>query len=605
MPTVAQYVAERFVALGIKHVFGVPGDYSFPVDNALEKVMTWVGCANELNAGYAADGYARSHGAALLCTTYGVGELSALNAMMGSLAERVPVFHLVGVPSHRLHRSHQPLHHSLGDGELHRFFEISAAAACVSAFLTPENVVVELERVIHTALLEQRPAYLVVPGDYALMEVMGEDFFENSTSDANCVVAPVLASSSISYTLSRCATEAPGTSSPEASFERSLISKKKSLPVSDQCELAAATKEIVERLAVAKTPIILPAVTLARYGLEKEFETLLNVSGIPYATMLMDKAVISESHPNYLGMYRGAASEASVKEAVESADLILNVGGALFTDLGTGFFSHEIKSEKMITMAPNFVEMAISNNDQLKNYSPVALQDLLAALNKAFQEGLIEKKKKIVSSTFPITRALGKSEDHVTNESFYARMSRFLQPNDQVVVESGFCMLEMASIKLPAGARYYHQSLWGSIGWATPATLGVAISKPETRVVLVTGDGSHQFTANELGTMSRYRVKPIIFIMNDGVYAIEEFLDQNKGHLYNKLAPWSYAKLPQVMGCHDWLTMQIRTNEELDQALVKASQCESACYFEILLGSHLRPPAPESMTKAFYQNVPN
>lgn len=560
MKTVAQYVAERFVALGIKHVFGIPGDYSFPVDNALEKVMTWVGCANELNAGYAADGYARAHGAALLCTTYGVGELSALNAMMGSLAERVPVFHLVGVPSHRLQCSHQPLHHSLGDGELSRFFEISAAAACVSALLTPENVVVELERVIHTALLEQRPAYLVVPGDYALMEVHEEG--------------------------------------PN-------ISKKQSLPVSDPRELAAATQQILERLAVAKNPIILPAFTIARYGLEKEFETLLNLSGVPYATMLMDKAVISESHPNYLGMYRGSASEASVKAAVESADLILNIGGALFTDLSTGFFSHEIKSERMITMGPDFVEMAIPNNDQLKIYGPVALQDLLTALNKAFQERLIEKKKSTVSTIFSPSKILAKPKERVTHESFYARMARFLQPNDQVVVESGFCMLEMASIKLPAGVHYYHQSLWGSIGWATPAALGVAVSKPEARVVLVTGDGSHQFTANELGTMGRYGVKPIIFIMNDGVYAIEEFLDQNRGHLYNKLAPWSYAKLPQVMGCHDWLTMQIRTNAELDQALARATQCESACYFEILLGSHLRPPAPEAVTKAFYQNFPN
>lgn len=561
MTTVAQYVAERFVALGIKHVFGVPGDYSFPVDNALEKIMTWVGCANELNAGYAADGYARSHGAALLCTTYGVGELSALNAMMGALAERVPVFHLVGVPSHRLQCSHQPLHHSLGDGELGRFFKISAAAACVSALLTPENVVAELERVIHTALLEQRPAYLVVPGDYALMEVMEE--------------------------------------------KRNLVSKNNFLPVSDPRELAAATEQILQRLAAAKNPIILPAFTLARYGLEKEFETLLNVSGIPYATMLMDKAVISESHPSYLGMYRGAASESSVKAAVESADLILNVGGALFTDLATGFFSHEIKSEKIITIGSDFVEMAMTNDDQLKNYSPVALQDLLGILNKAFQEGFIETKKKNISAVFPSTKILAKPGDQVTHESFYERMSRFLQPQDHVVVESGFCMLEMASIKLPAGVRYYHQSLWGSIGWATSAALGVAISKPEARVILVTGDGSHQFTANELGTMGRYGVKPIIFIMNDGLYAIEEFLDQNRGHLYNKLAPWSYAKLPQVMGCHDWLTMQIRTNEELEQALVKATQCESACYFEILLGSHLRSPAPEAMTKSFYQNVPN
>ncbi|MEI6417381.1 MAG: thiamine pyrophosphate-dependent enzyme, partial [Verrucomicrobiota bacterium] len=245
------------------------------------------------------------------------------------------------------------------------------------------------------------------------------------------------------------------------------------------------------------------------------------------------------------------------------------------------------------------------HDDQPKNYSPVALQDLLAALNKAFQERLIGKKKKNIPAVLPPTKILAKLEDPITTESFYARMPSFLQPQDHVVVESGFCMLEMASIKLPAGARYYHQSLWESIGWATPATLGVAISKPEGRVVLVTGDGSHQFTANELGTMGRYGVKPIIFIMNDGVYAIEEFLDQNRGHLYNKLAPWSYAKLPQVMGCHDWLTMQIRTNAELDQALAKATQSESACYFEILLGSHLRPPAPEAMTKAFYQNFPN
>lgn len=560
--TVAQYVAERFAALGIKHVFGVPGDYSFPVDNALEKVMSWVGCANELNAGYAADGYARSNGAALLCTTYGVGELSALNAMMGSLAERVPVFHLVGIPSHRLQRSHQPLHHSLGDGELGRFFEISAAAACVSALLTPGNVVAELERVIHTALLEQRPAYLVLPGDYAMMELEGDGI---------------------------------------------NIVQKKVLPVSDPHELAVASQQILKRLGVAKNPIILPAVTIARCGLEKEFETLLSLSGIPYATMLMDKAVISESHPNYLGMYRGSASDGSIKEAVESADLILNVGGALFTDLATAFFSHEIKSEKMITMGLDFVEMVTSKENPSKTYGPVALQDLLAALNKAFQTGVIaaREKKTAVAPILSGTKILEKLEDRVTHESFYNRMSQFLQPNDQVVVESGFCMLEMASIKLPTDVRYYHQSLWGSIGWATPATLGVALANPKQRIVLITGDGSHQFTANELGTMGRYGVKPIIFIMNDGVYAIEEFLDQNREHLYNKLAPWSYAKLPQVMGCHDWLTMQIKTNVELDRALAKAKQCESACYFEILLGSHLRPPAPEAMTKAFYQNVPN
>lgn len=559
MKTVAQYVAERFVTLGIKHVFGIPGDYSFPIDNAFEKAMTWVGCANELNAGYAADGYARARGAALLCTTYGVGELSALNAMMGAKAERVPVFHIVGIPSHRLQRSHQVLHHSLGDGKFNKFFELSASAACVSAFLTPENVITEMERVIGTALSESLPAYLVLPADYALMKVIGK---------------------------------------------KPKISKKKIVPQSEPRELAAAIKQIIQRLAASENPIILPAFTIARDGLKKEFERLLKVSGIYYATMLMDKGVISESHPNYLGMYRGSTSEAFIKEAVESSDLILNLGGVLFSDLSTGFFSHHLNAEKVITIGRDFVEIRESEA-KIKNYAPVQLRDILVGLTKAFEKKLLQKRKpkKTFSSVSPAQKS-EKKNSRVTHESFYARITQFLKPQDHLIVESGRCTFEMAAIKLPSRTHFYNQSLWGSVGWATPASLGVALANPKDRVVLITGDGAHQFTANELGTMGRYGVNPIIFVMNDGSYAIEEFLDQNRGHLYNKLAPWSYAQLPEVMGCHDWLTMQIRTNAELEQALAKASQCKSACYFEILLGSHLRPPAPEALVEALQQKFP-
>jgi indolepyruvate decarboxylase len=78
--TVAQYTLSRLAQLGIDRVFGVPGDYAFSIDDAAEQVpgLVWVACTNELNAAYAADGYARIRGAAILSTTYGVGELSAL-----------------------------------------------------------------------------------------------------------------------------------------------------------------------------------------------------------------------------------------------------------------------------------------------------------------------------------------------------------------------------------------------------------------------------------------------------------------------------------------------------------------------------------------------
>jgi indolepyruvate decarboxylase len=79
--TVIDYIVQRLADEGITECFGVPGDYAFPVCDAVERnpSIKWIGCSNELNAAYAADGYARVRGEAMLSTTYAVGELSAIN----------------------------------------------------------------------------------------------------------------------------------------------------------------------------------------------------------------------------------------------------------------------------------------------------------------------------------------------------------------------------------------------------------------------------------------------------------------------------------------------------------------------------------------------
>ena len=111
--TVADYIVERLAAEGINHCFGVAGDYLFPICDAVDSSakLKWIGCANELNASYAADGYARVRGAAMLATTYGVGELSAMNGVMGAKAERSLVFHVVGMPSYQHQRVHKIAHY--------------------------------------------------------------------------------------------------------------------------------------------------------------------------------------------------------------------------------------------------------------------------------------------------------------------------------------------------------------------------------------------------------------------------------------------------------------------------------------------------------------
>src|ERR1700683_3370048 len=174
---VGDYVIRRLAREGITDCFGVAGDFAFTLGDAIARSETirWIGCSNELEAAYAADGYARVRGCSLLMTTYAVGELSALNGVMGAKAERSCVFHVVGMPTMRNQRVGKIIHHTLGDGLFQNFANISAQAACVSAVITPDNCVHEMERVIATARAESRPAYILVAGDFAITPVSAAD----------------------------------------------------------------------------------------------------------------------------------------------------------------------------------------------------------------------------------------------------------------------------------------------------------------------------------------------------------------------------------------------------------------------------------------------
>ena len=276
----------------------------------------WVPSANELNA-FAADGYARRRGAAMVCTTYGVGELSALNGLMGAMAERLPVFHLVGTPSLRIVRQGLICHHTLGDRAYDRFEAISASASCVSARLTPDNVVVELERVIDKALEESRPAYLTFPMDLALMPINGT----------------------------------PIQGSPLGAIHQHA---------SVRGELEAVLELLETRIASASKPVVLPTITLKRFGLVKAFERFLKASGLPYATTPMDKGLLSEEHPAFLGMYNGARSTpAALRGVVEDADLVVDFGGLVLEDLNTGLWSGSLDPKAIIALHADWVQAGI------------------------------------------------------------------------------------------------------------------------------------------------------------------------------------------------------------------------------------------------------
>jgi len=160
---------------------------------------------------------------------------------------------------------------------------------------------------------------------------------------------------------------------------------------------------------------------------------------------------------------------------------------------------------------------------------------------------------------------------------------------------------------LPDGVRVEAQVLWGSIGWATPAAFGVALADPERRTVLITGEGSHQLTANEIGAMGRFDANVIVFVLNNGGYLIERALEENPNWTYNDLAPWNYAELPKALGCADWYTARVTTLGELDEAMKSARDSKSGAYIEIIGDKMDMPPAlayAHGRLKAIYGETP-
>jgi indolepyruvate decarboxylase len=193
---------------------------------------------------------------------------------------------------------------------------------------------------------------------------------------------------------------------------------------------------------------------------------------------------------------------------------------------------------------------------------------------------------------------VGSAEDPISAAALYPRWANFLKPDDILVAETGTASIGLVSALMPQGATFHNQTLWGSIGWATPAAFGVAVAAPDKRVVLVTGDGSHQLTVQEIGQFGRRGLKPIVFLLNNDGYLIERMLCKNPAIAYNDLAPWRYAELPRVFGCDDWLTARVTTCGELDAALGSATNSSTGVYIEVVTDAYAAPAPMVAMSDA-------
>jgi indolepyruvate decarboxylase len=539
--TVIQYVLRRLKDIGIDDVFGVAGDYAFPVNDAIVEhpAINWIGCCNELNAAYAADGYARMRGVGAVCTTYGVGELAAMSGIAGSYAEHLAVFHLVGAPNLPTQEGRALVHHTLGNGEFDLFSRMAESVACASAVMTPQNAAPETERLIAEALYHRRPVYMAIPSDVANTPVLA--------------ATPPL-----------------------------------SLPSSDPESLAAATEAVAAALDDARQACVLPGMLLRRLGLHAAARGFVDGSGLPFATMFADKSVLGEDHPGYIGMYAGRLMEEPVRAFVESCDTVVMIG-AMLTDGNTAGNTVRLDPEKTITIDHHRTTVGA------RVYRDVELADILAGLvgrvtNQA-------QRPAIAPGTLgPIVNG---GDDPITADALYPRWANFFRPNDIIMTDTGTSSLGLAFAQLPRGAEFHNQTLWASIGWATPAAFGAAIGAPDRRLILITGEGSHQMTAQEIGQFGRRKLRPIVFVLNNSGYLSERMLCKDMALAYNDIAAWNYSELPHALGCQGWFTARVGTCGELDDALKTAEQADSAAYVEVITDAYEAPP----LYRKLHENV--
>ncbi|MEQ4673212.1 thiamine pyrophosphate-binding protein [Providencia vermicola] len=524
--TVIEYVLNRLQEIGINDVFGVAGDYAFPIEDAVceNKSMRWIGNCNELNASYAADGYARIKGAAALSTTFGVGELSALNGIAGAYAEHLPIFHLVGMPASGVQKNHRLVHHTLGNGDFNVFYQMSQHLSCAHAILTPENCITETERLISTALQERRPVYLGFPSDYAIMPVIADKNADMPT-----------------------------------------------IPKSNSESLSAAVSAILEKLNSSTQACFVPGILTARLGLAQQVQTLIDKTGLPYTTMFMDKAVLSESNPTYIGLYNGHLMNPKVADFVESCDCLIGIG-AVLTDFNSGSFTAKINSENRINILSDRVIVGSAV------YPQVYMNDVLDQLNQ-----LVPTLNHKVIQAEGLGTPLLNEQDKITAEYLYPRLESLFREDDIIFAETGTASMGLGFALLPKNTQFHNQTLWGSIGWATPAAFGAAIAEPNRRIILVTGEGSHQLTAQEISQFARFNLKPIIFVLNNDGYLIERLLCKDPEAYYNDLPQWNYVQLPHALGCEDWYCQRVSSCYELDAAINTAQSSDHAAYIEVVM----------------------
>lgn len=550
-----EFLFNRLHSIGCKSVFGVPGDFNLPLlehlydESVTASGLRWIGNCNELNAAYSADGYSRySNKIGALITTYGVGELSAINGIAGAFAENVKVLHIVGIPSTKSIDPHFPLgqqnlHHlvpQLHDSNWcppnHKvYFEmIKDRISCSTAYIeNSNNACDEVDRVIKDILRYSKPGYIFVPQDMSDQLVSNKNLIDTPTIDLKAV----------------------------------LLDK-------TDPRFSKAAQKVCEWLYQSRTPAILADVLTDRYGLNVKLNQFVMATKIWNFSTIMGKSILDETNPYYMGMYVGAEGQPAVKQLFESCDLILHYG-KFVNEINSGHNSFTYSEHaKIIELNPDYIRFIDTTKpNETQTISNIGFAGILEILFETINVSKLDLRYDMIKLGKSVheheTLEEINSEDSQITQKFVQRhiSSSYFNAGDIIVADTGAFQFAMRDIQLPTQSKYITQGFYLSIGMALPAAFGIGIAMQDypknhlypndprllcyqPRLILLEGDGAAQMTIQEISGMLRYQVPIEIVIWNNNGYTIERAI-MGPTRSYNDIMAWNWTKLFEAFGDFD------------------------------------------------------
>ncbi len=505
---IGSYLIEQLDRRGVRHVFGVPGDYVLNFYDMLQHSrLRIVNTCDEQGAGFAADAYARLHGLGAVCVTYCVGGLKVVNSTAGSFAEKSPVVIISGAPGMKERAKNPLLHHKVRDFDTQKkvFDQITVASTVLS---DPQTAFQEIDRVLNAAERYKRPVYIELPRD--MVNVPGIPHH-----------------------------------TPLELHEPS-----------DRRSLRAALEEAVSMINAAKKPVILADVELHRFGLHEEVVRLARKSNIPVAATILGKSVVGEHHPFYIGVYEGAMGREEVRAYVETSDCVIMLG-AFMTDVNLGIYTARLDPARSIYATSEKIAV------RYHTYEDVRFEDFLRGLVRArfvrrSLRGIPPPQK---PAPFVPTHS------KLTVQRLFQRINTHLNENTVVIADPGDALFGAADLYIHHTTEFIGTAYYTSLGFAVPGAIGAQLANRKLRPLVLVGDGAFQMTGTELSTAVRFGLNPIVVVLNNFGYGTERPM---KDGPFNDLLSWNYNRLPEFLGAGRGFLA--RTEEELDRALTEAER---------------------------------